>query len=52
MPDCDRLQKAGWLVLRVERSGAVQELGLRVAAEPAGGLGPQIRLPVLLDACD
>lgn len=52
IPDCDRLQDAGWLLLRIERYGGVQELGLRLTAEPAGGLGPQAQLPVVLGACD
>ena len=50
--DCRELVKTGRLVLRIERFGGVQELGLRVTAEPAAGLGPQVDLPVLLDACD
>jgi hypothetical protein len=50
--DCRRLQQTGWLVLRVERFGGVQELGLRLTAEPAGGLGPQAPLPLVLGACD
>lgn len=49
--DCRALQKTGRLVLRVERFGGVQELGLRVTAEPAAGLGPQVDLRVVLDAC-
>ena len=52
VPDCARLQSVGWLLLQVERFGAVQELGLRLTAEPAGGLGPQAQLPVVLRACD
>ena len=51
VPDCSRLQQTGWLVLRIERFGGVQELGLRVTAEPAGGLGPQAPLPIVLGAC-
>lgn len=50
--DCDRLQQAGWLTIELERFGAQQEVGLRLTAEPAGGLGPQVPLPVVLDACD
>ena len=49
--DCRALQKTGRLVLRVERFGAVQELGLRVTAEPAAGLGPQVDFRVVLDSC-
>lgn len=49
--DCAALGSTGRLVLRVERFGGVQELSLRVAAEPGGGGGPQVRLPVVLDAC-
>lgn len=52
VPECSRLQPSGWVVLRIERFGSVQELGLRITAEPAAGLGPQLRLPVVLDACD
>ena len=52
VPDCTRLQAGGWLLLRVERFGGVQELALRIVAEPAGGLGPQAQLPVVLESCD
>lgn len=51
VPDCAALGSTGRLVLRVERFGGVQELSLRVAAEPGGRQGPQVRLPVVLDAC-
>jgi hypothetical protein len=51
VPDCARLRPGGWVVLRVESSGDVSEVGLRVTAEPAAGLGPQVRLPVVLKAC-
>lgn len=51
IPDCTGLASSGRLVLRVERFGGVQELSLGVAAEPGGGAGPQVRLPVVLDAC-
>lgn len=50
--DCSRLQKTGRLVLRVEQFGAVQELGLRVTAEPAARRGPQVDLRVVLSSCD
>ena len=51
IPDCAGLASSGRLVLQVERFGGVQELSLRVAVEPGDGLGPQVRLPVVLDAC-
>lgn len=51
VPDCRRLRKTGRLVLRVERFDGVQELGLRVTAEPAARQGPQVDLRVVLDAC-
>lgn len=50
--DCAALQPAGRLVLVVRRGGAVQELGLRAVAEPVAGLGPQVSLGLLFDACD
>jgi hypothetical protein len=49
--DCGALQPAGRLVLVVERFGALQELGLRAVAEPEAGVGPQVDLAVLFDAC-
>jgi hypothetical protein len=49
--DCRALQKSGRLVLRVERFDGVQELGLRVTAEPAARVGPQVDLRVVLDSC-
>lgn len=51
IPDCAGLAASGRLVLRVERFGGVQELSLRVGAGSGGGQGPQVRLPVVLDAC-
>ena len=50
--DCALLQPAGRLVLVIERNGAEQELGLRAVAEPEAGVGPQIDLSLLFDACD
>jgi hypothetical protein len=50
--DCALLQPAGRLVMVVERFGAQQELGLRAVAEPEAGVGPQVDLGVLFDACD
>ena len=52
IPDCTGVAPTGRLLLRVERFGAVQELSLRLTAEPMARLGPQVRLPVVLDACD
>lgn len=52
IPDCAGLASSGRLVLQVERFGGVQELSLPVSAEPGGGSRPQVRLPVVLDACD
>jgi hypothetical protein len=49
--DCALLQPAGRLVMVVERFGAQQELGLRAVAEPEAGVGPQVDLGVLFDAC-
>ena len=49
--DCRALQKTGRLLLRIERFGGVQELGLRVTAEPAARLGPQVDLRVVLESC-
>jgi hypothetical protein len=49
--ECAALQPAGRLVLVVERFGAQQELGLRAVAEPEAGVGPQVDLAVLFDAC-
>lgn len=51
VPDCGALMPTGRLVLRVERFGGVQELSLRLTAEPVAGLGPQVRLPVVLESC-
>ncbi len=49
--DCSALQPAGRLVMVVERFGAQQELGLRAVAEPEAGVGPQVDLGLLFDAC-
>lgn len=51
IPDCSKLRPAGRLVLTVSRRGAVQELALSAVAEPEGGVGPQITLPVVYRAC-
>ena len=52
VPDCSELGGPGRLVLRVERFGGVQELSLRLTRQPGTGPGPQVRLPVVLDACN
>ena len=49
--DCSKLEKAGQLVLSVERSGAVQQIALQALAEPQPQLGSQVTLPVVYDAC-
>jgi hypothetical protein len=51
IPDCRALRPAGRLLLTVSRRGAVQELALSAVAEPEGGVGPQITLPVVYRAC-
>ena len=51
IPDCAALEYAGRLVLRLERFGAVQEVGLSVVAEPEARAGPQVTLPVVYGAC-
>jgi hypothetical protein len=51
IPDCRALRPAGRLVLTVSRRGAVQELALSTVAEPEGGVGPRITLPVVYRAC-
>jgi hypothetical protein len=51
IPDCRALRPAGRLVLTVSRRGAVQELALSTVAEPEGGVGPRVTLPVVYRAC-
>ena len=49
VPDCAALGTAGEVVLRVERSGGVQELVLAAVAGPGGG--GRLDLRVVLEAC-
>lgn len=51
IPDCARFARIGRVVLRIERFGAEQEVGLRAVSEPIAGAGPQVDLRVVLDAC-